>query len=122
MRCRRSLFCKLYEEKTNPAGNRFRLSVFDNTLDRLKVNVVKQIFDETKRDHRYTGLFLPDATINLHERTIRKIVSRFEDVDLSLTTFDVKGEAYEYILSDTFTGGSMLRIVPRRQIDELSPR
>ena len=51
------LFCKLYEEKTNPERNRFRIAVFDDTLDRLGVDVVRQIFEETKRDANYSGLF-----------------------------------------------------------------
>ena len=49
------LFCKLYEEKTNQKGNRFRLSVFRDTLERVKVNVVRQIFDETKQHDNYKG-------------------------------------------------------------------
>lgn len=67
--------------------------------------MVKQIFEETKQDAPYVGLFAPDATVNLKDRTIRKIVQLFENYDLSLTAFDVKGEAFEYFLGDTFTGG-----------------
>ena len=89
------LFCKLYEEKHgrgNNGGNRFRLAIFDDTLERLHVNVIKQIFEETKKDPPYAGLFAPDASISLQDRTIRKIVQLFENYDLSLTAFDVKGE------------------------------
>ena len=35
------LFCKLYEEKEHPNNNRFRLSIFDDTLERLSLNVVQ---------------------------------------------------------------------------------
>jgi type I restriction enzyme M protein len=111
------LFCKLYEEKTNARGNRFRTSVFDDTLDRLKINVVRQIFDETKRDLNYSGLFAPDAEIVLQDRTMRRIVELFEDFDLSLTAFDVKGEAFEYFLSDTFTGGLGEYFTPRNVVE-----
>lgn len=110
------LFCKLYEEKRHN-GNRFRLSIFDDSLERLKVNVVRQVFDETKADNRYSALFSPDATINLQDRTIRKIVSLFENYDLSLTAFDVKGEAFEYFLSDTFTGGLGEYFTPRNIVE-----
>jgi len=111
------LFCKLYEEKENPKNNRFRLSIFDDTLERIGVNVVKQILEETKNNALYSGLFLPDATINLHDRTIRKIVKLFEDYDLSLTGFDIKGEAFEYFLSDTFTGGLGEYFTPRNIVE-----
>ncbi len=77
------LFCKLYEEK-HSNSNRFRLAVFDDTLDRLKVNVVRQIFEETKKDPRYSDLFADDAAINLQDRTIRKIVQLFENTAVRL--------------------------------------
>lgn len=111
------LFCKLYEEKEHQNNNRFRLSVFDDTIKRLSVNVVQTIFEETKRDHRYSGLFSPDDSINLQDRTIRKIVELFENYDLSLTAFDVKGEAFEYFLSDTFTGGLGEYFTPRNIVE-----
>jgi type I restriction enzyme M protein len=110
------LFCKLYEEKHGDS-NRFRLPVFDDTLRRLNVDVVQQIFEETKKDSRYSGLFTPDATINLQDRTIRKIVALFENYDLSLTAFDVKGEAFEYFLGDTFTGGLGEYFTPRNIVE-----
>jgi type I restriction enzyme M protein len=111
------LFCKLYEEKTNPNKNRFRVSVFDDTLDRLGVNVARQIFDETKEDPNYAGLFTPDAAVVLSDRTIRRIIELFENYDLSLTAFDVKGEAFEYFLSDTFTGGLGEYFTPRNVVE-----
>ena len=57
------MFCKLYEEKENPKRNRFRLSVFDETLKNLKINIVTKIFDEAKALASYSGLFLPDSLV-----------------------------------------------------------
>lgn len=119
------LFCKMYEEK-HKGNNRFRIEVFDNALNNLKINVVKQVFDETKNDLRYSGLFDKKDTINLQDRTIRKIVSLFENYDLSLTAFDVKGEAFEYFLGDTFTGGLGEYFTPRNivefMVDAINPK
>lgn len=119
------LFCKLYEEK-HKGNNRFRLDVFDNALKELKINVVRQVFDETKDDPRYSGLFDKKDIINLQDRTIRKIVSSFENYDLSLTAFDVKGEAFEYFLGDTFTGGLGEYFTPRNvvefMVDAINPK
>lgn len=111
------LFCKLYEEKQHPANSRFLGTIFDDTLQRLSVNVVAQIFDETKRDPRYAGLFAPGTRIQLQDRTIRRIVGLFENYDLSLTAFDVKGEAFEYFLGDTFTGGLGEYFTPRNVVE-----
>jgi type I restriction enzyme M protein len=110
------LFCKLYEEK-HSQSLRFNLAVFDDTLNRLGINVIQQIFDETKKDPRYAGLFQPDEKINLQDRTIRKIIALFQDYDLSLTAFDVKGEAFEYFLGDTFTGGLGEYFTPRNVVE-----
>lgn len=110
------LFCKMYEEK-HSGSNRFRLSVYDDTLKRLSINVVKQIFEETKKDIRYSNLFLEKTVINLQDRTIRKIVELFENCDLSLTAFDVKGESFEYFLGDTFTGGLGEFFTPRNIVE-----
>jgi type I restriction enzyme M protein len=111
------LFCKMYEEKHQAHSNRFRLAVYDDSLQRLGVNVVKQILAETKADTRYAGLFTPDTQISLHDRTIRSIVCLFENYDLSLTAFDVKGEAFEYFLGDTFTGGLGEYFTPRNIVE-----
>jgi type I restriction enzyme M protein len=121
------LFCKMHEEREHPEdGNRFRTVVFDDTLSRLGVNVVKQIWDETKNDKRFAGLFDLESVISLQDRTIRKIVSQFENYDLSLTAFDVKGEAFEFFLGETFTGGLGQYFTPRNvvefMIDAVDPK
>jgi type I restriction enzyme M protein len=111
------LFCKLYEEKHHKSINRFRVSIYDETIENLSVNVVKQIFDETKKYKTYADIFEKDSTIELSDRTIRKLVQLFEDYDLSLTAFDVKGEAFEYFLGDTFTGGLGEYFTPRNVVE-----
>lgn len=111
------MFCKLYEEKEHPSNNRFRLAVFDETLHNLGINVIRQIFNETKTNQRYSGLFDPSSEIHLQDRTIRRIVELFENYDLSLTAFDVKGEAFEYFLGDTFTGGLGEYFTPRNIVE-----
>ena len=111
------MFCKLYEEKENPAKNRFRTAVFDDSLLRLNVNVVDQILEEAKRQPGYAEIFSSDATIALQDRTVRKLVSILESYDLGLTAFDVKGEAFEYFLGETFTGGLGEYFTPRNVVE-----
>ncbi|MFD2368876.1 N-6 DNA methylase [Brevibacillus sp. GCM10020057] len=110
------LFCKMYEEFSNTQNNRFRLSIFDD-FQKSNVNIVRTIFSETVTNPRYEGLFRGDETILLHDRTIREIVASFEGYDLSLTAFDVKGEAFEFFLSDTFTGGLGEFFTPRNVVE-----
>ncbi|MHB8183368.1 MAG: N-6 DNA methylase [Candidatus Desulforudaceae bacterium] len=111
------MFCKLYEEKENPQGNRFRLSVFDDSLERLGVNIVSKILDDAKMVPGYSDIFDRNTRINLKDRTIRKIVSLFEHFDLGLTAFDVKGEAFEFFLGETFTGGLGEYFTPRNIVE-----
>lgn len=120
------MFCKLYEEKVNPQKNRFRTSVFDDSIDRLGVNVIRKIFEEAVNSNEYGGLFQPGSSIALEDRSIRKIVELLENYDLGLTAFDVKGEAFEYFLGETFTGGLGEFFTPRNVVefivDALDPK
>ena len=111
------MFCKLYEEKENPKNNRFRASVYDDSLKRLNVDVVQKILDEAKSKPGYSEIFTSDAKIFLKNRTIKKLVSFLENYDLSLTSFDVKGEAFEYFLGETFTGGLGEYFTPRNVVE-----
>jgi type I restriction enzyme M protein len=119
------LFCKMYEEKNNYRNNRFTLRVFDRTME-LGINVVQKIYEDTIQHPKYAGLFPKNDKIKLQDRTIRRIVELFENYDLSLTSFDVKGEAFEYFLSDTFTGGLGEYFTPRNivefMVDAINPK
>ena len=111
------MFCKLYEEKENPKGNRFRVSVYDDSLERLKVNVVQTILEQAKSKPGYAEIFVPNARVLLKQRTTRRLVQLLENYDLSLTSFDVKGEAFEYFLGETFTGGLGEYFTPRNVVE-----
>ncbi|WP_330283611.1 restriction endonuclease subunit M [Streptomyces sp. NBC_00588] len=108
------MFTKLYEEKAGK--NRFRLRTYDEFLD-SNMNVVHQIFRETAKSNEYKGLFVDGEAIELSDRTIRELVSQLEGYDLSLTNFDVKGEAFEHFLGDTFTGGLGQYFTPRNVVE-----
>ncbi|SMX90798.1 type I restriction enzyme M protein [Brevibacterium iodinum ATCC 49514] len=108
------MFTKLYEEKHH--GERFNLKKYDS-MAADGVNIIHSIFEQTKSDPDFKGLFDPDATIELNARTVRQLVAQFENYDLSLTEFDVKGEAFEHFLGDTFTGGLGQYFTPRNVVD-----
>lgn len=120
------LFAKMYEEQFNKDKNRFTSEIFEKTLKTLNVNIVQQQFLEIQKTESYSELFPPNTNINLKDRTIRDIVSIFESYDLTLTNFDVKGEAFEYFLGDTFTGGLGEYFTPRNvvefMVEAISPK
>lgn len=108
------MFTKLYEEKHH--GDRFNLKKYD-AMAADGVNIIHSIFEQTKSEPDFSGLFDGDSSIDLNDRTIRQLVSQFENYDLSLTEFDVKGEAFEHFLGDTFTGGLGQYFTPRNVVD-----
>lgn len=120
------LFAKMYEEKYKAEQGRFALNTFRDTKARLGLNIVQQIFQEIQQVPEFSNLFAQGTKIELQDRTIESIVGTFEKYDLTLTRFDVKGEAFEHFLGDTFTGGLGQFFTPRNVVefivDALSPK
>ncbi len=120
------LFSKMYEEQYNRDNNRFTVEIFDKTLKELNVNIVQQQFAEIQKVENFKDLFPEQTVIELKDRTIKEIVQIFESYDLTLTNFDVKGEAFEYFLGDTFTGGLGEYFTPRNvvefMVEAISPK
>jgi len=111
------LFAKMYEEQYNKTANRFTSEIFERTLKELNVNIVQQQFSEIQKVSGFRDLFPENTSIKLKNRTIKEIVLIFENYDLTLTNFDVKGEAFEYFLGDTFTGGLGEYFTPRNVVE-----
>ena len=120
------LFTKMYEEKYNGEKTRFTINIFKETQEKLGINIVQQIFKDVQSIPEYSNLFDSDLKIDLQDRTIESIVSTFEKYDLTLTRFDIKGEAFEHFLGDTFTGGLGQFFTPRNVVefivDAISPK
>jgi type I restriction enzyme M protein len=113
------LFAKMYEEQYNKSSNRFTSEIYEKTLRELNVNIVQQQFSEIQKVKGFRDLFPENTMIKLKDRTIKDIVAIFESYDLTLTNFDVKGEAFEYFLGDTFTGGLGEYFTPRNVVEFL---
>jgi type I restriction enzyme M protein len=110
------LFAKMYEEHFHHDTNRFTLTTYMHAKE-LGMNIVQAMFTEIQSSPMLVDLFPTKATINLSDETLKEIVLIFEKYDLSLTAFDVKGEAFEYFLSDTFTGGLGEYFTPRNIVE-----
>jgi len=62
------------------------------------------LFKQTKDDYKTDKIFDPDETINLKINTAREIVKLLERYNLSDTSEDIKGIAFERFLGRTFRG------------------
>lgn len=120
------IFAKMYEEQYHADSNRFNIATYDSTLKSLGVNIIQQMYSEIHIANDYKDLFSNSDKIKLKDRTIRSIVEIFESYDFTLTNFDVKGEAFEFFLGDTFTGGLGEYFTPRNIVefivDSISPK
>lgn len=112
------LFIKVYVERQlltrRSKENLFTVDVLhrqiaDNPLDNL--------FQETKRAYATDKIFEDDERINLKPATGEEIVRRLEKYNLSDTSEDVKGVAFERFLGRTFRGEIGQFFTPRTIVE-----
>lgn len=75
------------------------------------------LFKQTKDDYRADKIFDPDETINLKFNTAREIVRLLERYNLSDTSEDIKGIAFERFLGRTFRGEIGQFFTPRTIVE-----
>ncbi len=99
------LFVKVYVERELRSKRR-RKNVF--TVEFLDEQIgddpLNDLFEKTKRFYRDDQIFEEDDRINLKPATGREIVSKLERYNLSDTSEDIKGIAFERFLGRTFRG------------------
>lgn len=78
---------------------------------------IRNLFDETKSEHEADRIFAPDERINLKFDTARAIVEKLERYNLSDTSEDVKGIAFERFLGRTFRGEIGQFFTPRTIVE-----
>ena len=78
---------------------------------------LNQLFDETKKYYRTDELFERDERINLKPATGKEIVRRLERYNLSDTSEDIKGIAFERFLGKTFRGEIGQFFTPRSVVE-----
>jgi type I restriction enzyme M protein len=101
------LFMKVCFERRLLRGrdrrNRFTADYLDEKADEFK-DPVKVLFEQTKEEYEADYLFANDEEIRLKFPTVREIVRLLERYNLSDTSEDVKGIAFEKFLGKTFRG------------------
>lgn len=122
------LFMKVYAErrlKKDLQGNIFTHNYIERG-EEFNPDYLYDIFDKTKKDFGKDKLFAKTEKINLRVSTIKSIVRKLEAYNLSATSTDVKGIAFEKFLGKTFRGEIGQFFTPRKvvefMIDMIDPK
>lgn len=114
------LFIKVCFERKLKSGKQRKNLFTAEFLDNQKLaftDPIYNLFEETKKEYRADKIFKKDETVNLKFNTVREIVSRLERYNLSDTSEDVKGIAFERFLGRTFRGEIGQFFTPRTIVE-----
>jgi type I restriction enzyme M protein len=78
---------------------------------------IDTLFAETKKEYRADKIFEQDEKINLKFNTVKDIIEKLERYNLSDTSEDVKGIAFEKFLGRTFRGEIGQFFTPRTIVE-----
>jgi type I restriction enzyme M protein len=101
------LFIKVDVERRLRRGSTHKNLFTAEFLDQqheIRDDPVNGLFDQTKEDYEDDRIFDKDETVNLRFNTAREIVRKLERYNLSATSEDIKGIAFERFLGKTFRG------------------
>jgi type I restriction enzyme M protein len=112
------LFIKVYvERELLTRRNKENLFTVDVLHRQIADNPLDNLFQETKRAYATDKIFDDDERINLKPATGEEIVRRLEKYNLSDTSEDVKGVAFERFLGRTFRGEIGQFFTPRTVVE-----
>lgn len=100
------LFMKVFAERNltkDMKGNIFNLEYIEQG-EKFMPGYVYEIFEKTKKDFGKDKIFKTDETLNLKVNTVKAIIEKLERYNLSATSTDIKGIAFERFLGKTFRG------------------
>ena len=113
------LFIKMYVERSGLHGT-FSVDFLDRReKTRMKDEplVHDRLFEQTKDYYRSDDLFAEADLLEISEATFRSIVKKLERFDLSKTSDDIKGLAFERFLGTTFRGELGQYFTPRPVVE-----
>lgn len=112
------LFIKVYVERSLlTRRNKENLFTVDVLHRQIAENPLDNLFQETKRAYATDKIFDEDEKINLKPATGEAIVKELEKYNLSDTSEDVKGVAFERFLGRTFRGEIGQFFTPRTIVE-----
>ena len=109
------LFIKIRYERDNNRTQIFSKDAFVRLKDAPEF--YQFLFEKTKEDFSKDSLFDPNETIKIRETSFEKIVEELQVYNLSTTSDDVKGIAFEKFLGRTFRGELGQFFTPRTIVD-----
>lgn len=118
------LFMKIRYERMNSNAQIFSLTEFKRLKDAWNLTksaksneFYQELFNNTKKDFEKDHLFSDNARIEIRENSFEQIVKELEIYNLSTTSDDVKGIAFEQFLGKTFRGELGQFFTPRTIVD-----
>ncbi|MBM3129081.1 MAG: restriction endonuclease subunit M [Chloroflexi bacterium] len=112
------LFVKVFVERQlrdfKRRENLFTVEVLERQLGDDPLN---DLFEKTKREFKVDQIFDPEEEIRLKPATGKEIVRRLEKYNLSATSEDIKGIAFERFLGRTFRGDIGQFFTPRTIVE-----
>ncbi|MBU2622262.1 MAG: N-6 DNA methylase [Proteobacteria bacterium] len=112
------LFVKVYvERQLLTRRNKENLFTVDVLNKQIADNPIDNLFQETKRFYNADKIFEQDERINLKPATGEDIVRKLEKYNLSDTSEDIKGVAFERFLGRTFRGEIGQFFTPRSIVE-----
>jgi type I restriction enzyme M protein len=122
------LFIKIRYERENSNSQIFSKKRFEeNTKNYIKHNkelgiknaedYYQLLFNKTKQDFKNDDLFAENEILKIRENSFEAIVAKLEIYNLSTTSDDVKGIAFEQFLGTTFRGQLGQFFTPRTVVD-----
>ena len=118
------LFIKTIYERDNSKNQIFSLDIYKKEkidFEKYRFNERKDfyqfLFEQTKKGYIDDDLFEPTEIIRIRENSFEAIVKELEIYNLSTTSDDVKGIAFEEFLGKTFRGELGQFFTPRTIVD-----
>ena len=112
------LFVKVYvERKLLTRRSKENLFSVDVLNKQIAENPLDTLFQETKKSYSADKIFDDDERINLKPATGEEIVRKLEKYNLSDTSEDIKGVAFERFLGRTFRGEIGQFFTPRTIVE-----
>lgn len=118
------LFIKIRYERSNSENQIFSKEEFKKAKDSYEkfkpkggVDFYQFLFEQTKEDFKDDDLFESTEIIRIRENSFEAIVEELQIYNLSTTSDDVKGIAFEQFLGKTFRGELGQFFTPRTIVD-----
>ena len=116
------LFIKIRKERDD-VKSIYTKKVYDkekasyNINNKSLIDYYQQLFNRIKEQYVSEGLFEPHERIRIRENSFEQIIEELESFNLSKTSADLKGIAFEEFLGTTFRGELGQFFTPRSVVD-----